>query len=430
MIKTKRIFTTPDDGYHYFFGYYDKSPLSADGGKVLVHQVDFMDRDPTAKDFAMVGYFDLNENPDKFIPIAKTYAFNWQQGAMLQWLGKDFSKRVVFNNRINGKFISQVVDIETKEVSVFDFPIYSVSPSGDYALCLDYERLYWCRPGYAYAGIANERKKANSLGSGGIYKLDFNTKNLKLIVDIEEVLKMKSNAMSVDAMHYLEHIQFGPNNKQFSFLHRWVFKNHIYTRLLTSNINGSGLNILLDSGRLTHYCWRKQQSILAWCGNVNALNSMRFRNSYWLKLFDILSPIYKRFLKSFGSLPKAKLANKFSGDGYHLIDLSDKKLKLITSKLLCEDGHPTFSPINENLFVTDTYPDTQGRSKLILFDLNSNTGWILDVLNSVSRYNNTSLRCDLHPKWSYCGGYLSIDTVNDGRRSLYIYFLESKSNEK
>ena len=71
---------TPEDGYHYFFGYYD---LRADdgNGKYLCHRVPFWDRLPTKDDEIEVGYVENKQ----FFPIGKTTAWNFQQGSLLQY---------------------------------------------------------------------------------------------------------------------------------------------------------------------------------------------------------------------------------------------------------------------------------------------------------------------------------------------------------
>ena len=38
----------------------------------------------------------------------------------------------------------------------------------------------------------------------------------------------------------------------------------------------------------------------------------------------------------------------------------------------------------------------------------------------------SSIRCDLHSGWSIVGTHLSIDTMNDGCRSIYVYRQKNK----
>ena len=70
---------TPDDDNHYFFGYYDLR--ASQGSRHLCHRVKFMDRLPEADDVAELGYLEKGE----FIPFATTTAWNFQQGALLQY---------------------------------------------------------------------------------------------------------------------------------------------------------------------------------------------------------------------------------------------------------------------------------------------------------------------------------------------------------
>jgi len=72
----KIYFETPDDGFSYFFGYYDKSPLNKSNTKLLAHRVSFDGRDVRDGDVAEVGYFDLATKD--FHKIDETLAWNWQ----------------------------------------------------------------------------------------------------------------------------------------------------------------------------------------------------------------------------------------------------------------------------------------------------------------------------------------------------------------
>ena len=97
---TVPYFKTPNDGKHYFFGYYDKSPLDLTNTKLLALQVDFIDRLPTEKDTARIGYFDLSKKDNIFYELERTRVFNWQQGCMLQWHG-DRDGQIIYNDLID-----------------------------------------------------------------------------------------------------------------------------------------------------------------------------------------------------------------------------------------------------------------------------------------------------------------------------------------
>src|SRR3972149_4639961 len=69
---------------HHFFGYYEKSPWNASQSLLLAHEASFNDRAPNAEDRLAIGIIHTQDN-NRFQPLAETAAWNWQQGAMLQW---------------------------------------------------------------------------------------------------------------------------------------------------------------------------------------------------------------------------------------------------------------------------------------------------------------------------------------------------------
>ena len=92
---------TPDDA-HYFFGYYDIPAWSGDDSAHLVYRVEFRDRMPTPEDVAQLGL--VHPGRDGFTRIAETTAWNFQQGAMLQWHPLAPDRKIIFNRRDGGRF--------------------------------------------------------------------------------------------------------------------------------------------------------------------------------------------------------------------------------------------------------------------------------------------------------------------------------------
>ena len=89
---------TPDDGFYYFFGYYDLQPFDSSERFHLMHRVRFMDRLPAADDTAELGAVDLETG--RFLKYAETTAWNFQQGAMLRYFGDD--GHILYNVRDRG----------------------------------------------------------------------------------------------------------------------------------------------------------------------------------------------------------------------------------------------------------------------------------------------------------------------------------------
>jgi hypothetical protein len=125
--ENKIIFATPINE-SCFFGYYNYSPLSKDGEKLLAHKPKFEGRMPEKNDELEIGFFDIDSG--LWTKLGESKAFNWQQGAMLQWLGPDFNSKVIFNDSDGNKFISKIIDINTGEIKILPRAIYGVHPNG------------------------------------------------------------------------------------------------------------------------------------------------------------------------------------------------------------------------------------------------------------------------------------------------------------
>jgi hypothetical protein len=409
------LFKSHSDG-HYFFGYYDKSPFDFNNQKLLAMKAGFMDRMPIKDTILEIGYFDWQTN-NEFVKLTETKAWNWQQGCMLQWVGPDFKSCIIYNDRLDGKFVSILMDVKTKEKTVLSIAVYTVHPDGKYALCIDNERHYWFRGGYSYHGIENSDKKEPLDKKDGIWLLDIERKEVRQIINIMDLVKIKLLSNMQGANHYLEHLMFSPSGKRFCFLHRWnIVDGGIYARFYTANMDGSDICLLNDSGRMSHFCWRNEKELLAWCGLPTTINRLRkYKNlvKYFIKPF---LPLYHRYVQNNSSISKM-----ITGDNYILFkDKSDLTTK-IGAETLCEDGHPTFCPSNKDWFISDTYQDDREYRHLFLFNILNGEKVDVAQLKSNSHLDNSSFRCDLHPKWSYDGKYISVDSVHEGYRQMYVF---------
>ena len=103
---------TRSPGYHWF-GYYDKLQFDPSSRFVLGNEVDFQGRSPEPDDEIRLGLVDL-ENHDRWTELARTRAWCWQQGCMLQWLPGSKTD-VIFNNRQANGFVSQILNTKTRK---------------------------------------------------------------------------------------------------------------------------------------------------------------------------------------------------------------------------------------------------------------------------------------------------------------------------
>lgn len=420
-MKLKKIFQTSVEK-NYFFGYYDKSQLNIASNKLLALEVTNIDKIPDKDDKAEIGYFNINDEDRNFVSLTSTKTFNWQQGCMLQWLGPDFNSKIIYNDLDDTGFVSYIMDIETNEKSKMSMPVYTVTPDGKHAICVDNERHYWFRRGYSYDGVYNEEKRKPIVENDGLWLLSLETNSVSQVINLKDLLKNKPLSNMKNAIHYVEHPMFNKSGTRFCFLHRWRLEDGgIYARLYTANLDGSDLYLLSDSGRVGHFCWKNDNEMLMYGGLSTPINKLRKYKNIVKFFIRPLLPLYHKIVNDNSSISK-----KLTGDSYLVLKDKTEEKSRVALEISDEDGHPSFNNQSENYFITDTYPDPDEGSiaKLIYYNLENSKHIILDELNSISEFDNSPLRCDLHPKWSFDGKYISIDTMNDGVRGCYLYRIE------
>lgn len=75
--KVKKL--TLDDGFEYFFGYYDKCPFNSDQSKLLALKVDLPTKSCDSTEEAKVVVIE----DGRYIDVASTYSWNVQQSCIL-----------------------------------------------------------------------------------------------------------------------------------------------------------------------------------------------------------------------------------------------------------------------------------------------------------------------------------------------------------
>ena len=91
------IQVTPNDGFEYYYGYYDKSPWDAIGRYMIAIKVKQAYKNVAPKEEGEVVLVDT-QNGNHIVKIGITHSWNVQQGCMAQWLGPDYSSRIIYNS--------------------------------------------------------------------------------------------------------------------------------------------------------------------------------------------------------------------------------------------------------------------------------------------------------------------------------------------
>lgn len=374
--------------YHWF-GYYDKLQIDPSGRYVLGMEVTFEDRSPAPDDVIKVGMIDLRDN-DRWIELGETRAWNWQQGCMLQWRPGS-THEVLWNDREGDRFVCRILDITTMKSRTIPYPIYTVSPDGRTAMSTDFRRINDTRPGYGYAGIPDPNKDILAPDTTGIYRIDLDSGETRLVISIKDVLAIPYPKGDIsDKKHWFNHLLFSPDGSRFIFLNRWRISefrasnpdNPFDTRMLTAAPDGSDIRVVDDSGYTSHFIWRDPAHILAWT-----------------------------------KLPS-------HGDRFYLFtDDGSLKAQAVGPDVMTRNGHCTYLPLPENEWIlNDTYPDKDRLQHVYLYHVPTGLTMPLANVYMHQKYRfDIEYRVDTHPRFSPDGMSVIIDSPHDGSgRQMYL----------
>lgn len=363
----------------YFFGFHDVSPFSYDETHVLANRLEIPLRMPTEKDGLTVGYWDSTF--EEYKEIWKTYAWNYHKGCRLQWRGCN-CEEVVFNSLNSGKIGSTIYNLATGETKFISFPIDTVSPNGRLATSFSYERLNKYMPGYGYLYKDKPFFDEAASDNTGLFIIDLDKNTEKMIVSLATLADIQPNDTMKNTAHFVTHTEFSPDGKRVAFLHRWTDNDPDtrFTRLVTCKLDGTDIHISNTSGMVSHFAWNENCGIIAYC-QVNGIDG-----HYLFSDYTISNP--KRIAKDINS-----------------------------------DGHQSISPSGD-FFITDTYPDKRRHAKLYKVCLNDDNCEMIADLNSPKMFQSPSAfkhwACDLHPRISPTGKYVSFDSVHENERAFCV----------
>ncbi len=383
---------------HHFFGYYDKSPWNKSGRFLLAHEVDFNDRAPVAGDRVGVGLVHLNDG-NRFERLSESVAWNWQQGSMAQWHPADPERLFVHNDCRDGRFVGVVRDVEKGEQVVYERPIYALLPDGRTGFSLEFGRLAVHRPGYGYAGCLDPFADIQAPAGDGIWRVDLDSGRSDLLVSLAELAARDPKPSMSGAWHYVNHIQPSRGGQRIAFFHIWHRDAGSWeVRLYTCRADGADLRCLLDTGFISHYDWRDDDTILVWANRPGA--SARFL---------LLS-------HGVGAASAAKLSES---ERIAAEAAPTGGVRVFGGASLVVDGHCTFSP-DGRWVLNDTYPDGhQMRTLMVVRVADEQRIDMARLYSPKSRWWG-EIRCDLHPRWSRDGSRVCVDSVHEGMRQLYV----------
>ena len=380
--KKKELFADEYDyKENFFLGFHDVQPFSEDGTKVLAQRAEIEGHMPSANDVLHVGYLDFKDGHfGAFHHVADSFAWNFHKGCRLQWKDTD---HLIFNTRKENNVYAVSVNILTNITTPYSFPIDTVSPDGQYATTLNYHRLEYLMPGYGYLHMGEEEILKPAPANDGLYIVKFENEEKKLLFSYKELAEETDNTTQL--FHYITHSSFSKDGRYIACLHRYISlqdKDKRTTRLIIYDQKTSKHFSLPTQGMVSHYVWNSDNQIVAYC--------------------------------------------RIDGQDCHaLFSIAEGKCVAASPTVptvLNSDGHQSF--IDNNSFVTDTYPDKYRMAKLYKVDIPSHSVTLLASVYSPKQFQTKDMynhiACDLHPRVSRDGKFVCFDSPRTSVRSLYI----------
>ena len=384
-----------------FWGFHDVSPISSDERHMLGCRLNIPLRMPQPGEPLTIGYWDLSRSEEcgvrsentQFHEVSESYAWAYHKGCRLQWLGQS-SDTFIFNTCRDNRLCAEIHRIPSADGTPegnsslltlhfsLSFPIDTVSPDGRYATTFSYRRLEEMMPGYGYPVEDDSYLDQAAPADTGLFLIDIEHDTRRLLLSLADLALMEPTENMKGARHFVTHTEFSPDGQRIAFLHRWTFDDpdERFTRLITCRLDGTDIHISPTTDMVSHYVWDAPHGILAYCriGTV---------------------------------------------DGHYLFsDHTMKKWRHVAPQLN-SDGHQSFIP-GTDFAVTDTYPDGRRYAKLWRINLVTDETMLLADLKSPKQFQSPNCyknwACDLHPRVSPRGTFVTFDSVHTNRRALCV----------
>ena len=362
---------SPEDAYHYFFGYYDLQPYDRSGRRHLAHRSSFADRIPDENDTVELGYIELDSK--QFHKLAESHAWNFQQGALLQWFDDD---HIIYNDFRDGDYCSVILNTKTGAERVLCAPLAHLSADRKWGLSINFPRVWDFRPGYGYCNTKDPWLHTAAPENDGIFLVDIEQNTSRLILNYRQLAQAFPEQPFCDMKLVVNHITFNPSADRFLFLLRnfpepgkkWG------TLLATADRDGSNLRKLTDYEVNSHYHWKNDREIMIYSG-----------------------------------LPKWGV--------YFFDDATGQRQMLDNDMVNADDIHCFYSP-DRSCFIGDGYWDAESYRSMFLYDFESRTAKRILRIYSQPKTLVTDIRCDLHNRFRPDGMEVSFDSWHNDRREI------------
>lgn len=337
-----------------FTGYYNKTIINAKEDKLLFYRENKAECD--------ILVLDLNDMHIR--TLTKTDAWNFQQGAMAEFISNE---SFIFNRFKEGTLSAVIINVDSGEQKEIDnFPVQEVLPNKNAYISLNYNRLTALRPDYGYSKDS-EWHKCLSILNDGLWLVTFNGCS-ELVVSLADLHDFEN--IPYDLPSKVNHVVASPLGESILFLFRYFKGASKISCLFNFNFKTGELCRLME-GVVSHYCWINENEYAVWYRD-NRMGKLEIRGVNFL---------------------------------------SEKTVSIPTG-----DGHPVLDPSGNLWF--DSYPNLY--NYIVVREIDVKTLNIKSRINVLSKPVSSPVsRCDAHPKVSK--RFLILDSYSKDGRAFGIY---------
>ena len=370
---------------HFLASYFAINSWSRDNRYLSVLETDINGRLPEAGEYCTLGLVDLQDG-NRFIPVAKTCTWNFQEAAMCFWLPWA-DDTLLYNDMRDGRFVSVILNWKTGEERIIPYPVSAVSEDGQWAVSINYARLRLSRPDYGYAGGGQDaRADVSWPEDDGLWLVNLKTGEGKLIVSIASQKERMTQMTDPKGLAYFCHTIISKNAKRIFWLARTVENldaqgtvSKWQTTAFTCNLDGSDVRRCFPDGwGGSHFNWLDDDRLVV----------------------------------------TAKWENRVYGHVTFQVG-EEEKAHHLAPGILDFDGHCIWSP-NGKFISSDGYWNEAGERTWVLVRVEDELVKPLGAFWVPENYRDIYTRCDLHPRWRPDGKQIGFNSVHEGTRQVYV----------
>ncbi|MGB6974482.1 MAG: hypothetical protein WBD67_07355 [Terracidiphilus sp.] len=343
--------------------------------------------------------------------VDSTSAWNFQQGARLQWVPGQEST-LVFNAIKDGKVVSVFRNIATGARRVLPGAIYAFSPDGKTSIAPNFTTLAHRWMAYGYMPL-REQPLMRDENEDGLWQLDVVTGRERLFLSTRRTAEFDAVGHADPSSHFLCHASYSPDGERLVFLHRFFSADGgLFTRMIATDREARKMTLLAQE-KVSHFDWLDSETLMVWARFTGGgLAQARSRGLLSSPLVKPLLGIARKFT--------GRWKKKLLSESYYRIPIRDPKTRTRYGwPSLDADGHPMVARTH-GWIVTDFYPNRKNQLPTILYHSERGTRVDAQVFLHRPRSEDSDVKCDLHPRWDRTERQVAVDTCEKGRRQVRI----------